>query len=320
LIDLIFLIIRNIIKKTNTYEDKGVLVSEKPLVLIIDDTATNIAILSACLENNYQLKTASNGEQGIEIAKQSPKPDLILLDIEMPGTSGYEVCQQLKTDPKTADISIIFVTAKLGVKGEEKGFSLGAVDYITKPIHPPIVAARVKTHVTLKRQKDKLEKMALYDQLTGLHNRHFLLNSARLKISAAIRHKFPVSVMMIDIDHFKSINDNYGHPAGDSVIKAVAKTLNKECRTDDIASRFGGEEFVLILCHCDISSAFVKAEKMRTLIEGLKPLGIKTTVSVGLSEIEREEDSFTDLLDRADKALYQAKEQGRNQTVSLLLT
>ena len=288
----------------------------KPTILIVDDTTTNVAILSACLKNDYQLLTTSNGDQCLEVTKINPNLDLILLDIEMPGMSGYETCRALKANPDTADIPIIFVTANLEIKSEEKGFSLGAVDYITKPIHPPLVAARVKTHVTLKIQKDKLEKLALFDQLSGLYNRHYILNSAKLKISSAHRHKHPVSLLMMDIDHFKSINDNHGHPAGDSVIKAVSKVIDKECRADDIASRFGGEEFAVLLCHCDKQSAKAKAEKIRKKIEKLKPVGIPTTVSIGLSEIESEEDSFTDMLDRADKALYQAKNQGRNKVVS----
>ena len=290
--------------------------TKKPTVLIVDDTTTNIAILSACLKKDYNLLTASSGQEAINIAQGSPQPDLILLDIEMPGMSGYQVCETLKSDEQTADIPVIFVTGKLDVEDEEKGLAMGAVDYITKPIHPAIVAARVKTHVTLKLQKDKLENLALRDQLTGLYNRHFILNSAKIKISSAHRHKHSVSLLMIDIDHFKSINDTHGHLAGDSVIKAVAKAINKACRADDIAARFGGEEFAVVLCHCDLSSAAEKAEKTRQQIESLKPLGIATTISIGLSAIENDEDSFTDILERADKALYQAKNDGRNRVVT----
>ncbi len=287
--------------------------TERAHVLIVDDTATNIGILTACLKNEYQLDTATDGHQCLVHAKQSPQPDLILLDIEMPGMNGYEVCRQLKSDPATIDIPIIFVTGRLDVKDEEKGFSLGAVDYITKPIHPPIVSARVKTHITLKKQKDELERMALTDQLTKLYNRHFLLNAAKQKISSALRHHFSVSVMMIDVDHFKSINDEHGHPAGDAVLKQMAKILSSEYRNEDIAARFGGEEFVVFLSHCDIKSAKIKAEELRKKIENLYPLGIKMSISIGISQLENEEDSFSDLLERADKALYLAKQQGRNR-------
>jgi diguanylate cyclase (GGDEF)-like protein len=285
------------------------------LVLIIDDTATNIGILSACLRDNYQILTASSGEQGIDLAQQSPKPDLILLDIEMPGLNGYQVCERLQSTPDTSDIPVIFVTGKIDVKDEEKGLSLGAVDYITKPIHPPIVLARAKTQITLKKQKEKLEKMALFDQLTDLHNRHFLLDAAKRKVSEALRHQYPLSVMMIDIDFFKKINDEYGHAAGDTVLKSVAKLLKKEYRNEDIAARFGGEEFVVLLSHCKLADAFIKADNLRQKIEALKPIGLNVTTSIGISELGNDETSFSDLLERADQSLYKAKEEGRNRVV-----
>lgn len=290
--------------------------NEKARVLIVDDTVTNIAILSACLENDYELLTARRGDDCLQLANQSPKPDLILLDIEMPGISGYQVCQQLKSSSATVDIPIIFVTGKLDVKDEEKGFSLGAVDYITKPIHPPLVAARVKTHITLKKQKDALEKMALFDQLTGIYNRHYLLNSAKISVAYSIRHSHPISVLMIDIDHFKSVNDEHGHPAGDSVIRAVAKILDKEFRDEDVSARFGGEEFVVLLNCCDLDNAQKRAEAFRIKIEKLKPLGIDLTVSIGVSQLENDEQAFSDLLALADKRLYLAKQQGRNKVVA----
>lgn len=287
--------------------------ADRARVLIVDDTITNIGILSACLQQDYELLTAKNGDQCIDIANQSPPPDLILLDIEMPGKSGYQVCSELKKNDATAGIPIIFVTGKLDVKDEEKGFSLGAVDYITKPIHPPLVAARVKTHTTLKKQKDALEKMALFDQLTGLYNRHYLLNTAKKNVASAIRHSHLVCVLMIDIDHFKQINDNHGHPAGDSVIKALAKNLNKQFRDEDVSARFGGEEFVVLLNCCDMKNALLRAESFRKKIQAMKPLGIDVTISVGVSQLENDEQSFSDLLAIADKALYEAKQQGRNQ-------
>lgn len=285
-------------------------------VLIVDDTVTTVSILTACLQDTYQLAIAVDGEQCLALAKQIPQPDLILLDIEMPGINGYETSRQLKADPTTVNIPIIFITARLDVKDEEKGFSLGAVDYITKPLHAPIVAARVKTHITLKKQKDILERMALHDQLTDLYNRHFLLTAAKKKISAAQRHQIPISIMMIDIDHFKSINDKYGHQAGDAVLQNIAKIFKKEYRDEDIAARYGGEEFVIFLSHCDLNSAKIKAERLRKKVEKLTPLGIDISISIGLCQLENENDSFSDLLDNADKALYQAKQKGRNQVVA----
>lgn len=284
-------------------------------VLIIDDTVTNIGILTLCLNEQYDILSASNGEQGIKLAQQTDNLDLILLDIEMPGLNGYQVCERLQADPNTAAIPIIFVTGKLDVKDEEKGLGMGAMDYITKPIHPPIVIARARTQVTLKQQKEKLEKMALHDQLTDLYNRHFLLDAATKKVSEAVRHQYSLSVLMLDIDFFKSINDEHGHAAGDTVLKAVAKLLKNEYRNEDIAARFGGEEFVVLLSHCDQTKAAMKANQLREKIEAMKPIGLKVTVSIGISELNNNETSFVDLLDKADQALYQAKESGRNKVV-----
>jgi len=285
----------------------------KSTILIIDDTETNIGILSACLQDSYHLLTAKSGKQGINLANKSPKPDLILLDVEMPEMNGYDVCHELKSDSSTMNIPVIFVTGRLEVKDEEKGFAAGAVDYITKPIHPPLVVARVNTHITLKMQKDKLERMAMFDQLTDLYNRHFLFKAAKQKISSSLRHEFPLSIMIIDIDLFKSINDTHGHPSGDAVIRAVAKKIDSEFRGEDITARFGGEEFVVVLCNCDLENAKVKAEQLRDKIEKLRPIGITTTVSIGISQLDNEQESFTDLLEKADQALYTAKESGRNQ-------
>jgi len=290
-------------------------VQEKPVVLIVDDEPVNIQVLAACLKGTYQIKVATSGKQCIELIQTGLEADLILLDIDMPEMDGYEVCTILKSSIGTASIPIIFVTAKNEVHEEEKGLEIGAVDYITKPISPAIVAARVKTHVTLKLQHDKLQNMAMHDQLTGLYNRYFLLEDARHKVSKSKRHSYALSVLMMDIDHFKVINDNYGHAVGDDVLRAVADSLSSEKRQEDVLARFGGEEFVLLLDHCNIKEAEIKAERLRAAIEILQPADLKITVSVGVAELNSEETTFTEPLKRADDALYIAKEKGRNRVV-----
>jgi diguanylate cyclase (GGDEF)-like protein len=157
--------------------------------------------------------------------------------------------------------------------------------------------------------------MAMYDQLTGLYNRHYLFISANKKVARAKRHHEPVSLMMMDIDHFKDINDNYGHPVGDVVLQAVAKIISAQCREEDIAARFGGEEFVILYDHCDLKDAQVKAENYRLLIEEAKPEQITVTSSFGVVQMKPEGEMVDDLIKRADLALYQAKENGRNQVV-----
>jgi len=287
--------------------------SDKALVLIVDDSPTNLQVLAACVKDSHRVKVATNGEQCLKIAQVDPQPDLILLDVEMPGMDGYEVCQHLKSSPHTADIPVIFVTGLQGDKDEEKGLALGAVDYITKPIRPAIVIARVKTHVTLKLQRDKLNKMAFFDQLTGLYNRHYLIDMATKKVARALRHQYDLWVLMIDIDHFKNINDTHGHPMGDEILKEVATTLTLDNRSEDIAARLGGEEFLIMFDPCDKDDAMHKATRIIRKIEALNPHDIKVTVSIGMAKLMPEDANFERLLKRADEALYHAKENGRNR-------
>ena len=232
----------------------------------------------------------------------------------MPEMNGYEVCQKLKSQTSTSSIPIIFITAKDDDEDEEFGLELGAVDYITKPVRPAIVLARVKTQITIKKQQDQLKKMALYDQLTGIYNRHYLMETANLKIAKSFRHDYPISLVVVDIDHFKSINDNNGHDVGDKVLVEVSKLFNQTTRKEDIAARFGGEEFVLLLDHCDKKSAQTKVESIRKEVEKLEPESLKVTASFGVAELQSGE-ALDALIKRADDALYEAKQTGRNKVV-----
>ncbi|OUS29957.1 diguanylate cyclase response regulator [Gammaproteobacteria bacterium 45_16_T64] len=286
---------------------------DDPVVLIVDDAPANIQVLAACLKDIGHLKVATDGERCLELAKTHVGIDLILLDIVMPGMDGYEVCRKLKADILTQDIPVIFVTAMDDDDDEEKGLALGAVDYITKPIRPAIVAARVKTHLTLKQQSDQLKDLALRDQLTGLYNRHYLLDAAHSKVARALRHKYAISLLMLDVDHFKRINDQHGHVKGDNVLSAIATVLGQDSRVEDIVSRFGGEEFVIFFDHCDLMSAANKAQRLVDAIAALRPSEIDVTVSIGVAQLQLSGESFTELLSRADAAVYRAKKSGRNR-------
>jgi len=291
---------------------------DKPTILVVDDTPANIQVIALILKDDYRIKVATSGEQCLEQALGKDKPDLILLDIMMPGMDGFEVCRILKSESATAKIPVIFVTGKQDIHDEQKGFELGAVDYIIKPIRPVIVAARVKTHITIIEQQKKLKNLALHDQLTGLYNRHFLIEMAEQKVASSLRHKHALSLLMVDIDHFKNINDNHGHQVGDSILQEIGELLSKKYRKDDIVSvRFGGEEFVILLDRCNLEQATTCAEKIRADIEELKPGGLEVTASIGVSELSITDSKFSKLLNRADAALYKAKENGRNQVVSL---
>ncbi len=287
--------------------------SKNESVLIVDDSHVTLKILASCLKDLHKVNLATNGASCLQIAQTQPQPDLILLDVTMPNMNGYEVCEQLKKNPLTAAIPVIFLTGLDSEKDEEKGLLIGAVDYITKPVRPAIVVARVQTHLTLKLQRDKLNQMAFHDQLTGLYNRHYLMDIAEREVLTAKRHHFALWVLMIDIDHFKKINDNHGHAVGDVVLQAVAETLAQDCSDQDLIARSGGEEFVILFDPCEDEEAFNKAVGLLDVIESLNPHNINVTISIGMAKISEQDENFGRFLKRADDALYQAKKNGRNR-------
>ncbi len=286
---------------------------QKPTILIVDDSPSILQLLVHLLKDNYHIKVANNAHRALELAQTNP--DLILLDVVMPDMDGYEVCTQLKNDEKTSNIPVIFITGKTRAEDEEYGLGLGAIDFITKPIRPAIVIARIKTHITLIQQHQQLQQLAMRDQLTGLYNRHYLLDFAAKKMAKAKRHDNPLSMIMLDIDHFKAINDQHGHTTGDVVLQDVATILQDNCRTEDVAARIGGEEFILLLDGCKIDHCQSKAEHIRQQVEQLMPQNIRVTSSFGITEYLAEDKDFETFFNRADIALYEAKENGRNRVV-----
>ena len=288
---------------------------ERATILIVDDEPTNVHALAACLKDEYRVKVATTGKRCLELVRGEGRPDLIFLDVVMPEMDGFEVIRELKADPETESLPVIFVTGKDNDEEEEAGLALGAVDYLTKPIHPTVVVARAKNHLLLKQQRDQLLDMAMYDQLTDLYNRHYLVEVADQSLSHAYRHQSALSILMIDIDLFKSINDEHGRLEGDKVLVEVAKVLKVACRKEDVVARFGGEEFVIILTDCNLHDAKIKAESIRDSIEKLKPAGHSVTVSIGVASSDPKTKmikKFDELHLRANNALYKAKKNGRN--------
>jgi len=290
----------------------------KAVLLIVDDVSLNTQILKTILQVDYHIKTANDGLTAIKLSKLEPLPDLILLDVKMPDMNGYEVMEQLKKDETTKDIPVIFITGSDTTRDEEKGLTMGAVDYITKPIRSVIVKARVKTHITLKYQRDQLIHTALHDQLTQLYNRHHFEAEGNRKFARAKRQNTKLSIVMVDLDHFKSINDTYGHLVGDEVLISTAKLLSANNRTEDFTARYGGEEFVIAFEDCSLSDAKAKAEILRNNIENSYPKDIKITASFGVAQLQEKHNDFKDLLRDADEALYKAKTSGRNRVVQSL--
>ncbi|GAB6143984.1 GGDEF domain-containing response regulator [Desulfocicer niacini] len=290
-------------------------------VLIVDDNRQNIEMLMALFKDDYKIAAAINARRAMKIALSDAPPDLILMDILMPEMDGYELCATLKENPATKDIPIIFVTAVSEIMDENRGFNLGAVDYITKPFHPPVVKARVKLHLNLKRKQELLEKYAFIDALTEIPNRRRFDEILEKEWNRAIRSHLPLSLVMIDIDHFKYYNDTYGHGMGDECLKKVAATLEKSLRRgSDFVARYGGEEFMAIL---PATSGEESIGICRHIADNINDLAIehrsseingRITVSMGGVTIQPDAIlSIREFIEAADQKMYEAKAAGRNQ-------
>lgn len=294
-------------------------------ILIVDDQPVNIQALSKLLKDSYHILAATNGAKAIEIALGENMPDLILLDINMPDMDGYEVCRQLKSNPKTKAISIIFITALSEPEEEEKGFLVGADDYIMKPFQPVSVRARVRNQINLKTRTALLEKLALVDGLTGIANRYSYETSLQRAWKQCARNNEYLTIAMIDIDYFKAFNDNYGHGAGDECLRQIAQTLKKTLsRPMDIIARYGGEEFVAILPNTDhegaiyITHTILNAIRNIAIPHAFSSVAKHVTISIGFASTNQfNKNSPQNLAQESDKALYLAKEYGRNQVQNI---
>lgn len=293
---------------------------EKAKVLIVDDIPENIRLLRETLRDDYDIFFATSGQGALQQASAT-RPDIVLLDIMMPEMDGYEVCRQMKADPLLREIPVIFITAMGQLENETAGLEIGAVDYVTKPFNPTLIKLRVRNQIELKRRRDILSKLANIDGLTGVKNRRAFDEYCEREWLRAVRDRHPVSLLMIDIDHFKDFNDHYGHVAGDECLKAVAKTLAEAIeRPADLLSRYGGEEFVCLLPETDSGGAANVAEKMRENISALRiphafsSVSDVVTISIGVATALPSRDLPAELLLKAaDDQLYEAKRAGRNR-------
>ncbi|RLA73249.1 MAG: diguanylate cyclase response regulator [Epsilonproteobacteria bacterium] len=267
------------------------------------------------LLHEYDVSVALDGENALEYIEKE-KPDLILLDVSMPGMDGYEVCSILKGDLKTKDIPILFLSANTDADSIVKGFDAGGVDYIVKPYRPKEVLARVETHLKLNNAMIELEKLAREDPLTGIANRRRFFEDAQTLFSDAKSKLFPLYLFVVDIDRFKEINDTFGHDIGDEVIKSFAQVVNENLGDDDCFARLGGDEFTIVLTHTTYEEAFKKAEIIRQSVEKMQfdsDVEVHVTISMGMAAAEEYDEKIDSVIKRADENLYKAKSSTRNQ-------
>ncbi len=291
--------------------------SKEPQIMIVDDVSENIDFLENILQKSgFRTISASSGEQAIELLKEHT-PDLILLDIVMPGLSGFETCAKIQSNRDFIDIPVIFLSAKKDEKTIIESFIYGGIDYVVKPFNSPELLARVNTHLQLKSAKEKLNILAFSDSLTGLYNRRKIIETLDHEMARSKRYGENMSFIMIDIDLFKKVNDTYGHNIGDKALIRFAEIVRSSLRETDFAGRLGGEEFGIILPQTNRDQAMIVAERIRSRIEkeaANKAKGIPPfTASFGVAEYEKKNISSDLLTQKADKALYRAKELGRNR-------
>jgi diguanylate cyclase (GGDEF)-like protein len=292
--------------------------TKRPRILVIDDESWNIELLGETLGSDYEVLFAMSGLAALEIAS-ARAPDVILLDVKMPGMDGFEVCRRLKANPVTCEIPVIFITGSNDVVAETKGLELGAADYITKPINPGPTRSRVNTQVKLKRAQEKLAHLAATDGLTGLANRSSFDECLGYEYARHARSGTEMALIMLDIDHFKAFNDTYGHVCGDDCLRQVAHAIRRvTVRATDKIARYGGEEFVFLLPETHMQGALLLAERIRLSISDLAMPHIHSshghvTASLGVACCRIHPGKpVVDIVTQADIQLYAAKASGRN--------
>ncbi len=296
--------------------------SEKKSILIVEDETINLNMLISILGEEFTLIVEKSGLKAIQRAEEQ-LPDLILLDIILPDLDGYSVITALKNNELTKEIPVIFVSSLNNVEDEEKGFLLGAVDYVSKPYNAAIIRARVRTHMKLLSQRKLLEKIAMLDGLTEIPNRRSFTNQFAHEWDRASRNGTYLSLIVGDVDSFKAFNDHYGHGIGDVALKGISNAIRSSLnRGSDFVARIGGEEFAVILPECDREGGIVIGER---ICEAVRRLNIKhefsaaancITISLGgVTLTPAPQFSQTEMFEWADQQLYAAKNQGKNRLI-----
>ena len=303
-------------------------------ILVVDDDPISRTLLEKILKKEgFNVISAKDGKEALDIFKNQYFP-IVLTDWMMPKMNGLELCKSLRSIESPGYVFIIIITAKDSKEDIVKGLEAGADDYVSKPFHHAELLARIKTGIrilrlekSLREANEQIRRLSITDPLTGCYNRGYLMDFLPVEIKRSIRYEHCLSVIMCDIDHFKKVNDTYGHQAGDIVLKTFVKIISEHLRKGvDWISRYGGEEFLIVLPETDIKGATEAAERLRKIIErsaidiGNKKINITASFGVASFDPKRIKKISSDfLINQADKMLYQAKEEGRNRVKAVLI-
>lgn len=301
-------------------------------IVVLDDNTQNLKLISDVLEDaGYDVSLCLTSNQLLDyLHEEKELPDIIILDVMLPDMDGFEVCKRIKKSERTKDIPVIFLSARTETVDIVYGLGIGGVDYITKPFRPIELVARIQTHIEIKNIRDELkeknielvklneqlEEYAIKDPLTKLYNRRMMLTKFDEEISRCKRKNDVFSVILLDIDHFKQVNDNYGHNFGDEVLKIFSNLLMNSKRLEDFVARWGGEEFLLILPHTNGKGAYAVAQRIKEKVSEYEYFyndeKLHITATFGIAEFNKD-DTSEKIIKKADYALYYGKENGRNQ-------
>ena len=291
----------------------------KSNILVVDDNPDKLSLIEAALSlAGYNVTTATDGDEALA-AIESYQPDLVITDVMMPRMNGYELAQRIRANPVTKFIPVIMQTAA-GRRAEDlrRASEVGALGYITDPTDLDLLLARTRTLLEFKAYLDVCEEAAFTDHLTGLANRRRFERQLEREVGRVQRFEHPFSLLMIDIDSFKTLNDTFGHDAGDEAIRRISKVLREGTRGIDLAARIGGEEFAVLLVETSKVGGFEVAERLRAAIKALEiPKAGHVTASFGVAECPGDAQTAADILKAADIALYEAKRNGRDQVVAM---
>ena len=298
-----------------------------PTLLIIDDSAVHRDQIRRAVEPARifdQVIEAENGVKGLKFLLNHPV-DVVLCDLEMPGIDGEKLLRVKDATAHSRNVPFVFLTASQDLDRRIRLLEGGAADLVMKPFHPGELAARMRLHLKVKRLQDELrvkneslERLSSTDALTGLRTRRYVLEVLSIEFLRARRYDSPLAVMMADLDHFKVVNDTYGHPAGDAVLRGVSALLLSQLRATDVAGRYGGEEIIVVLAQSELEGAKLVAERWRENVESARfdsgdAQGLEARISIGLATYDPNMKTPDDLVAAADAALYRAKEAGRNR-------